>query len=144
MQTTPRDPSNEANRLFSHGLHEDIVFNERLNFFLIFESVLLATFATLYASGKPLPPWGLAAVAIMGLVITGFWYLIQEHQLAMLQTLVERAEDLVPEYAETRQLVKERRRLKVSANKLMARWIPAAVAAIWVLLFAFAVKLIVA
>ena len=33
--------SDQINRLWEHGLHEDEVFNNRLNFFLVFESVLL-------------------------------------------------------------------------------------------------------
>ena len=38
----------EISRLWEHGLHEDKIFNERLNFFLVFESVLIGVVASLY------------------------------------------------------------------------------------------------
>lgn len=45
------------NLLYQHSLHEDEIFNERLNFFLIIESVLLGVigiFATMPVQDKRL------------------------------------------------------------------------------------------
>ena len=126
---------NEQDRLFSHGLHEDTIFNDRLNFFLVFESVLFATFATVYASERTVPDAALPILAAIGFAMTVMWVYVQRHQHIMLDVLVYRAEQHVLEYAETRALVKSRRRWNLSAGALLTYAIPATVLLVWVVLF---------
>ena len=124
----------EVERLFSHGLHEDGVFNDRLNFFLVFESVLLATFATLYARDRDISAALLVALATVGIFITMLWAFVQRHQRLMLKVLVNRARQNVREYDETKRMVDELRGWSVSSLSIMTYAIPAAVLAMWILL----------
>jgi hypothetical protein len=124
----------DADRLFSHALHEDGVFNDRLNFFLVFESVLLATFAALYASERDISAYLMVGLAIVGMFITFLWGFVQRHQRLMLKVLVKRSKQNVLEYAETKSMVDELRGWNVSALTIMTYLIPGAVLVMWLLL----------
>ncbi len=59
----------QIDRLWQHGLHEDNIFNNRLNFFLVFESVLLGVVAMLF--GTPTPNVDvIRTIIILGIAIT--------------------------------------------------------------------------
>ncbi|MES1241418.1 MAG: hypothetical protein ABUT39_07350, partial [Acidobacteriota bacterium] len=60
----------QIDRLWQHGLHEDGIFNERLNFFLVFESVLLGVIGMLL--DKETASYGsiIILLIILGLAVT--------------------------------------------------------------------------
>ncbi|HEU0013605.1 MAG TPA: hypothetical protein VFQ45_07960 [Longimicrobium sp.] len=126
----------EKDRLFAHALHEDTIYHERLNFFVVFESVLLGIVAALHGSQRPVSTWSLVLLTICGISITGFWVHVQWYQRAIVLTLLETAETNLPEFAKTRSAVRARRgpvgRLRASA--VLTFGIPFIVLVMWLLL----------
>ena len=60
-------------------LHEDNKYSQRLNFFLVFESVLLGTIGAIYS--RPLADFQLLQyLALFGLIITNLWFYVQARQ----------------------------------------------------------------
>lgn len=95
------------NRLWEHGMHAESVFLNQLNFFLIFESLLLGgvingILTNPHGSGKPV----LISITIFGCFITIFWLCIQYSQGYLFEKLKTRLEEQLPEYQET---LKQRR-----------------------------------
>ena len=124
-----------VDRLWQHGLHEDVIFNERLNFFLVFESLLIATVASLYNSPQP-NFFVIRFIIIIGLLLTGVWSYVQICQKQTLVDLKEQTKNLDRDYAE---ILKRRSDsgLRISTISLLAYWVPFLVSLIWfVLLFA--------
>jgi hypothetical protein len=120
----------QASRLFQHAMHEDILFNERLNFFAVFESLLLATTATLFSSRQLVTTILALFFAVLGMLITAGWMWIQHRQLVMLTVLVRRSEFHVPEFKETRILARGKR-LRLRSGVLLAYFVPSIVFAMW-------------
>jgi hypothetical protein len=129
------DDEKRIDRLWQHGLHEDVMFNERLNFFLVFESLLIATVASLYNSPHPKVSI-IRFIIIIGLLLTGVWSYVQIRQKQTLFDLKEKTKSLDSNYAE----ILNRRSdsgLRISTISLLAYWVPFLVSLIWfVLLFA--------
>jgi len=72
------DPD-QINRLFEHGLHVDTMLHNRMNFFLVFESVLLSVVSVLYS--RPSSPKAvLFTIICLGFVLTLLWGYIQARQ----------------------------------------------------------------
>jgi hypothetical protein len=95
-QTTTPD---ELNRLWQHGLHEERLFHDRLNYFSVVELGLLSAFAILYNKEKPV---GLLAIlAITALIFTIFWLVLQYNHLRYSIYLHAKMHRLIPEYRET-------------------------------------------
>jgi hypothetical protein len=59
-------------RMWDHAVHENVVFNDRLNFFLLFESVSLGIIGALY-SRSPADNMPLQLLALLGLLISLLW-----------------------------------------------------------------------
>lgn len=102
-------PLDEAfrGRLWDHGKHAESVFLNQLNFFLIFESLLLGSvingiLVSQHVSGKPV----LVSITIFGGFLTLFWLCIQYSQGYLFEKLKTRMEEHLPEYKET---LKQRR-----------------------------------
>jgi len=131
----PLEPD-QINRLWEHGQHEDTVFNDRLTFFLIFESVLIGLVGMLYSSNKQiaLMKWVLIIIVCFGLLITIFWGYIQARQRSLLHRLIERLEDHLPEFKETYEPLDRKRWRRLSGTWLLTYPIPLLVAGIWVAL----------
>lgn len=89
----------EINRLWQHGMHEERLFHDRLNYFSALQVGLLGVFAILYqkepAVGVFLP---LTAVA---LAFTLLWLGIQTRHWRYCVHVNERIKKLVPEYRRT-------------------------------------------
>lgn len=89
----------EINRLWQHGMHEERLFHDRLNYFSALQVGLLGIFAILYqkepAVGVFLP---LTAVA---LAFTLLWLGIQMRHWSYCVHVNERIKKLVPEYRRT-------------------------------------------
>ena len=138
---TPRQlEPDQVNRLWEHGMHEDTIFNDRLNFFLIFESVLLGVVGMLYtrqpAAMKAVP----IAIITLGLLITIIWAYIQARQRSTLHRLIERLEQNLPEFRETYEPLDRKRWRRLSGTLLLTYVIPILVALIWIALLALFLK----
>jgi len=115
----------EKARLFTHGLHEEGIFYNRLNFFLVFESFLVAAAVSGF-SGKGAPPFGFP-IAIVGLMVSFLWWYAQVAKLAILKTLEERVEEAYLDFQETISLSTRKRQqyhLHWSATRLLAHALP--------------------
>jgi len=76
----------QINRLWQHRLHEDTMFNTRMNFFVVFESILIAVVGILFTnllSSKPI----LISIIVLGIIITIIWTYIQGKQKFLLDFL---------------------------------------------------------
>lgn len=89
----------ELNRLWQHGLHEEQLFHDRLNYFSVVEIGLLSTFAILYNKDRPLGL--LVALAVAALAFTVFWLLLQYKHWRYCLFINSRIRELVPEFRNT-------------------------------------------
>jgi len=124
----------QINRLWEHGMHEDTVFNDRLNFFLIFESVLLGVVGMLYGKQPPVMKEVLITIVCLGLLITIIWGYIQARQRSTLNRLIERLEEHLPEFRETYEPLDRKKWRRLSGTWLLTYFIPLLVVLIWVAL----------
>lgn len=89
----------EVNRLWQHGLHEERLFHDRLNYFSFLETGLLTICVILYnkepSLGLFLPLTGVA------LVFTLLWLMIQRRHWAYCNHVNARIRRMVPGYSET-------------------------------------------
>jgi hypothetical protein len=126
--------ADEISRLWEHGLHEDTIFNERLNFFLIFESVFLGVAGMLYSKQPPVIKPFLVLVALLGFFITIIWGYIQAKHRSTLRILGERCEEHLPEFKETHATLAGKKWRRISGTWLLAYFIPFLVALVWIVL----------
>ncbi len=88
-----------ANRVWQHGMHEERLFHDRLNYFSFLETGLLSICAIMYnkvpAVGFFLP------IAVVGLLFTLLWLLIQTRHWAYCEHVHRRTRELVPDYRDT-------------------------------------------
>lgn len=89
----------ELNRLWSHGLHEERLFYDRLNYFTAMQVGLLGVFAILYNKdpeiGVFLPLTGVA------LAFTLLWHVVQVRHWRYCIHVNQQLKRLVPEYQRT-------------------------------------------
>lgn len=86
-------------RLWQHGLHEERLFHDRLNYFSVVELGLLSAVAILFNKEGA---FGLIApITVAGLVFTVFWLLLQYKHWRYCLFLNERMRRLIPEFCET-------------------------------------------
>lgn len=89
----------ELNRLWQHGLHEERLFHDRLNYFSAVEIGLLSVFAILYNKDRP---FGLLVpLTIAALVFTLFWLILQYNHWRYCQFINSKILKLVPEFRST-------------------------------------------
>lgn len=89
----------ELNRLWQHGLHEERLFHDRLNYFSVVELGLLSAFAILYNKERPFAL--LLTLTIGALAFTIFWLILQYHHWRYSLYLNGRLREMVPEYRTT-------------------------------------------
>ncbi len=118
-------------RIWQHALHEENVFNDRLNFFLLAEAMLLVFYAT--TMGDVSIPT-LEVIAALGILLTAFWILINVRQASDLRQAVARMKQCLPDYAHYIDASKSRERLRGSALPVLCYWVPLVVGAIWLAL----------
>jgi hypothetical protein len=123
------------NRLWAHGFHEDTIFGERLNFFLVFEGILIAVVGQLY-SQSPRNILVVKATIVLGLLTTIIWSYVQIQQKIILEDLLERSREAIPEYKITVDR-RDRRRLPIRVIPLLAYGIPGLVVIFWLVLLFF-------
>src|SRR4051812_6161156 len=100
MEDQNNSPSEaELDRLWQHGLHEERLFHDRLNYFSVVEIGLLSAFAILYNKDRP---FGLLmAVGGAALGFTVFWLLLQYKHWRYSLFLNSRLRELIPDYRRT-------------------------------------------
>lgn len=99
ISTVDKPAPDELNRLWQHGLHEERLFHDRLNYFSAVEIGLLSVFAILYNKDQP---FGLL-ISLTGaaLVFTIFWLLLQYKHWHYCAFIFSRIRESVPEYSYT-------------------------------------------
>ncbi|MCV9385130.1 RipA family octameric membrane protein [Reichenbachiella ulvae] len=126
--------SDELSRAWTHRQILELNFNNRLNFFLLFQSILLA--ATVNGIGQHYDEALLMAICIFGAALTVIWWLIQSREHHMLDKVKNYLRENDISYRERRKLY-ENFFIKFSVNKLLSRVIPPMLSSIWIALFVF-------
>jgi hypothetical protein len=125
-------------RTWEHGLHEDKLFHDRLNFFSFLESALLGVFGVLYSKQPPAPKSFLYSLAGLGLASTLIWLFIQLRQRSYLKHLGRKHEKILPEFRDTvSSFSKNKRWRRFSGTLLLAIFIPVLFMIVWALTFLF-------
>ncbi|MEL6460854.1 MAG: hypothetical protein AAFX46_13655 [Cyanobacteria bacterium J06636_27] len=127
------------NRLWEHGNHEDSMFSDRLNFFLVFEGILIAVVGQLY-SQMPRNILVVKATIVLGLFTTLIWGYVQIQQKIILEDVIERSRELLPEYQvtiERRNKLRSKHRFPIRVIPILAYGIPGLVLTFWLVLLLF-------
>jgi hypothetical protein len=91
------EASLDGSILWQYRLHEDTIFYQRLNFFLVAESMLLVAFAT-FVSG-PENSWVVRLIiTALGLCVTFAWLYVSHRQMIVIRQIQQVAENHVPTY----------------------------------------------
>jgi hypothetical protein len=122
----------QKNRLWEHHLHADDVLYNRLNFFLVFQSVLLGVVGVLYSKSIS-EMVVLRIIIILGIIVTIIWGYAQARQKYVLDRSRARIQEVLPEY---QAIVEDRERGKwpFSSVKLLTYCIPPLIMFVWIAL----------
>lgn len=126
-QSNGNVPSESAKRLVQHEFHEDNIFNERQNYFLVAESLLLMTCAALLSSThiRPLIP---TIVAVFGLLLTLVWIFVNVRQWQVLAHIRAKACAEWPDHHTT---YSTRPKTRISSMFLLKYVVPTIIGCIW-------------
>ena|SRR5688572_29205000 len=119
-------------RLLQHGIHEENVFYNRLNFFLIFESVLFTALLTAYGSDKQPPPLLMWTVPAVGYATSLFWLVVQYDKLMLVKTLVDRIVEHLPEFGVTIARAQAKGGANIRATEALALIVPYLFILLWI------------
>lgn len=89
----------DIERLWQHGMQENDNFNERLNFFLLFESILIAGSVSMHIYAHQVSVGLKLCVEIVGILVTLLWFYIQWRQKWILDKMSDRFSRLDQQYA---------------------------------------------
>lgn len=128
--------ADEVNRLWQHGMHEERLFHDRLNYFSFLETGMLTICCIMYnkepAIGFFVP------LTLVGLLFTLLWIVIQTRHWAYCEHVHARIRALVPEYRATLEAwAGPGRRDGFSISKPLALAVPALFACTWVTFLAW-------
>lgn len=127
----------EMNRLLTHGLHEETVFYNRLNFFSVLQSVLVAAIVSSAPTTDTPGVFVIQAIAVLGLAVSGVWWYAQVSKLRLLNALGDRAKWRLHELRESVMFAERYRLSPLSANRMMAHAFPMLFAGTWVAILAW-------
>jgi hypothetical protein len=140
--TTPADESevapqpDEINRLWQHGMHEERLFHDRLNYFSAIQVGLLGVFAILYQ--KEPSPGVFIPLTIVALAFNLLWLWVQVRHWRYCVHVNEQIKRAVPEYGRTlAAFAAPGRRDGLSISRPLAAAVPLLFGATWVALFAW-------
>jgi hypothetical protein len=91
--------ADEINRLWQHGMHEERLFHDRMNFFSAMQVGLLGVFAILYHK-EPSPGVFIPLTAV-ALALTLLWLVVQVRHWRYCVHVNDQAKRAVPEYGRT-------------------------------------------
>lgn len=123
----------KLNRLWAYGLHEDNIFHDRLNLFLVFQSLLLGSVAVLGSTQNP-NRLVLQMIITSGLVLTAIWALAQIKQAEKINIIKDRLLDADEDFRKTSKLLAPQR-WPFPVTKLLAYGMPLLIALVWVALW---------
>ncbi|MBM3981954.1 MAG: hypothetical protein FJ304_17110 [Planctomycetes bacterium] len=131
MTDAPKPPSaDEINRLWQHGMHEERLFHDRLNYFSFLETGLLTICGIMY--NKEPAVGFFVPICVVGLLFTLLWIMIQRRHWRYCEHLNARIRQLVPEYrALLEGFVGPGRRDGFSISKPLALAVPVLFALMW-------------
>jgi len=137
-----QDERDQANRLWSHGIHQDDEFVQRSNFFLVAESLLVVAYSSILTSGLHADAVGrderllLAArvIAVFGLLLSVIWCYTCMRLMYIMAYVYKRVEESCPEYLRTNQERKAPGRIR--STWLMTYVVPALAATMWIMFVA--------
>ena len=127
-----REKEREEDRIFQRTMHEDTLFNGRLNFFLVFESLLIAAGAALFAAGVRPHPWVFVGLAVFGIIVTWLWRYTQLRQLTLLRALIDELEEFAAEVKRVERRARGKVEHGMRTGSVLAVWVPWLVLALWV------------
>lgn len=118
--------SDYFDRLLNRTIHEDSMLYARLNFFIVFESVLFAAFVSVGVThiAWPVVAW---AVPVLGASISALWWRAQARQYKHVHKLGARVSNELPEYRGAY----SGSSTSVSPTRLMTHGVPALFVALW-------------
>jgi hypothetical protein len=126
----------QVNRLWQHGMHEERLFHDRLNYFSAIHAGLLGAFAILY--NKEVALGLFAPLTAVGLAFALLWLRVQVRHWRYCVHVYERLKREVPEYAETVGAFAAPGRVDgLSIARPLVVAVPLLFAATWVSLFAW-------
>jgi hypothetical protein len=134
----PADPArpDEVNRLWQHGMHEERLFHDRLNYFSAIQVGLLGVFAILYQ--KEPAPGVFAPLTAVGLAFTLLWLRVQVRHWRYCVHVNDQIKRIVPEYGRTLAgFAAPGRTDGLSISRPLAFAVPVLFAVTWVALFAW-------
>jgi hypothetical protein len=141
MYAPPDQPAlapDEINRLWQHGLHEERLFHDRLNYFSAIEVGLLGCFAILYQ--KEPSPAVFAPLTITALAFALLWLRIQTRHWAYCVHVFSQIKREAPEFMRTLdRFAGPGRTDGLSIGRPLAFAVPMLFAATWIALFIWVV-----
>jgi hypothetical protein len=121
----------ESERLWQHALHEDTLFNERLNIFLVMQGLLLAVVGVMFQRTGGNTRFIVQVIASAAMVLTILWWRVQARQKYKIDVLVEELKPKFPGFADLQARTKPPRWLPVSNAALLANAFPVALLIVW-------------
>jgi xanthine/uracil permease len=120
--------ADDAEKLWQYKMHEEDIFYQRNNFFLVAESMLLTALATLF--NAPTIKLSLILVfATLGWLLTVVWIYVSSRQLSVISQIAKESESVFEVYARIRL---ERAKWPLSSTKLLAYFVPTIVMGTWI------------
>lgn len=127
--------ADEVNRLWQHGMHEERLFHDRLNYFSAMQIGLLGVFAILYHKEPSLAVF--VPLTIVALAFTLLWLWVQVRHWRYCVHVNEQIKRAVPEYGRTvAAFAPSGRKDGLSISRPLAIAVPLLFAATWLALFA--------
>lgn len=127
--------NDQKDRIFEYRVQCLSTFYNRLNFFLIFESVLLGTIGLLYSKSMT-SLFVVKAITVFGLILTLLWWYTQARQKHMLYIATTYAQEVIPEYNELLGRMKKEALPYLTWN-LITHAIPILTLSLWAILLIF-------
>jgi hypothetical protein len=130
----------ELQRLWEHGIHEDNMFFQQGNFFLVAESMLLVAYAAVLSSHPTAASDNFTAVHVIsgfGLALTGMWALISHRHMTYHRLIRQRMLACFREFHDTRTAWQDSqgaRWRKVDSNSLVSYGVTGLAGIMWLLL----------